>query len=90
MSETLINDEETLLKNFVCDCCTIEHGMMALLEGGQITFDWYIEPFGILDKLKYIWQILRGRKVIYHEFILRKDDIQELMDIFKQATEEGK
>ena len=87
MSETLIDNEGTLLKNFVCGCGAIEHGMGVLLEEDEIIFDWYVEPFGFLGKLKHIWGILTGQGVSYHEFILRKEDIQELIDVLEQAKE---
>lgn len=87
MSETLIDNEGMLLKNFVCDCGAIQHGMGVLLVEGEIIFDWYVEPFGFWGKLKQVWGILRGQGVSYHEFVLRKEDIQELIDMLEQAKE---
>ena len=87
MSDTLINDEETLLKRFACDCGAIEHGMDVLFEKdtNEIIFDWYITPIGLWDKVKRICGILTGRNVCYNEFILRKWDIKELIELLEKA-----
>ena len=88
MSDTLINDDETLLKRFACDCGAIEHGMDVLLEGNDVIFDWYITPIGLWDKVKRIVGRLTGRNICYNEFILRKGDIKELIELLEKAKEE--
>ena len=89
MSDTLIDDEETLLKRFACDCGAIEHAMDVLFEKdiNEVTFDWYITPVGLWDKIKRIFGILIGRNVCYHEFILRKEDLDELIELLEKANE---
>jgi hypothetical protein len=89
MSDTLIDDDEMLLKRFACDCGVIEDAMDVLLEKdtNEVIFDWYITPIGLWDKLKRIGGILIGRNVCYHEFILRKEDIGELIELLEKAKE---
>ena len=89
MSDTLIDDDETLLNRFGCDCGAIEHAMDVLFEKdtNEVIFDWYITPIELWDKLKCIGGILIGRNVCYHEFILRKEDITELIDLLEKAKE---
>ena len=87
MSETLINDEETLYKHFVCDCGEIEHGMGVLLENDTIFLDWYVTPVGLWGKLKQIFEILTGQGIHCHEFLLRKEDVSELIDVLEKAKE---
>lgn len=87
MSDTVINDDETLLKHFVCDCGDISHGMVVVLEGGNVIFDWYVVPMGIWTRLRRIFRLLIGREEYYREFILRKEDIADLIDLLEQANE---
>ena len=87
MSDTLIDDEETLLKHFTCDCGAIQHGMCVMLENDTIYLDWYVTPVGLWGKLKQIFGILTGQGIHCHEFLLRKEDVLELMDLLEKAKE---
>ena len=87
MADTLINDDETLLKHFVCDCGEIEHGMMATLERDEVIFNWYVSPLGFWRRLRHSFRILVGMEDSYTEFILRKEDIVELIVLLEKANE---
>lgn len=88
MSDTLIDDEETLLKHFVCDCGEIEHGMMVTVEWNEVIFSWYVAPLCLWRRLRHALEILIGRDDSYTEFILRKEDISELVGLLDKAKEE--
>ena len=86
MSDTLIDDEETLLKHFVCDCGDISHGMCVMLERDEeVIFNWYVSPLSFWRRLRHSFEVLIGRDDSYTEFILRKEDITELMDLLEKA-----
>ncbi len=88
MSETLIDDEETLLKHFVCDCGEISHGMMVMIESGEeVIFNWYVAPLGFWKRLRHSFEILIGRDDSYTEFILRKEDIGDLIELLEKAKD---
>ena len=88
MSDTLIDDEETLLKHFVCDCGDISHGMMVMIESGEeVIFNWYVSPLGFFRRLRHALEILIGRDDSYTEFILRKEDITGLIEMLEKAKE---
>ena len=90
MSDTLIDDDETLLKHFVCDCGATDHDMSVLYENGDVLFEWDVSPIGIWDKLKDIFDILIGKGRVYTEFLLRKEDVDELIELLEKAKEERK
>ena len=85
MSDTIFDDEETLLKHFVCDCGEIEHGMMVMLEGDEAIFNWYVAPLGFWRRLRHSFEILIGRDDSYTEFILRKEDLGDLIELLEKA-----
>lgn len=88
MSDTIFNDDETLLKHFVCDCGEIQHGMMAMLEEGSVIFNWYVTPLGFWRRLRHSFEILIGRDDSYTEFILRKEDLGALIELLGVAERE--
>jgi len=87
MSDTLIDDDETLLKHFVCDCGATDHSMSVLYENGEVIFEWDVSPAGIVDKLKDVFGILTGKGRVDSEFILRGEDISELIELLSKANE---
>ena len=89
MSDTLIDDDDTLQKHFVCDCGATDHSMSVLLDKncGEVLFEWDVSPVGIMDKLKDIFGILTGKGRVDSEFILRSEDISELVELLEKANE---
>ena len=83
-----LNDEDTSLYRFQCDCLSPEDAMDISVdscgkndEDKYFTISMYFKNNHLWNRIKYAWEVLRG-KWYWREFVVRKEDEKYLSDIF--------
>ena len=83
-----IFDERSKYYRFQCDCLTPSDAMDIGVdscgkddEDKCLTISMYFDGTGLLSRIKYAWQIIKGHWC-WREFIVREEDFKHLSDIF--------
>lgn len=94
MADKIFEDDELITKRFSCDCLFPGHILDVSIELTdddkrivECTFNLYMNgktPFKY--RLKQIWKLLRGEDGQLCDFILRKEDIPELIKLLSRAV----
>lgn len=96
MVEKIFEDNELIIKRFPCDCGSQGHSLditIELADEGktleQCTLNLYMAGDAPLKyRLQQIWKLLRGRDGQLADFIVRPEDIPEMINVLERATKE--
>lgn len=94
MADKIFEDDEVIVKRFSCECLFPGHILdvsIELADGGKrvvkCTLNLYMDGKAPLKyRLKQIWRLLRGREGQLEDFILRKEDLPELIELLGRAV----
>jgi len=93
MADKLFDDDELIMKRFSCECLTPHHILdvsIELAEEGkrfvQCSLNFYVAGKSDFKyRLKQIWNLLRGSEGELCDFLLRQEDIDELIELLERA-----
>jgi len=92
MSDKIFEDDTLVTKRFSCDCLYAGHILDVNVELDkdkklvECSFDLYMDGKAPLKyRLKEIWNLLRGRDGWLEDFILRPEDVGEMIEILERA-----
>ena len=80
MSEIILNDKDSFIRRFCCDCCDPTHALDIYIDRfnkNEIMIEFstkYLNNDNFMDKIKKIWKIIKKQELYDHDFILRPDD----------------
>ena len=94
MTDTLIDDNEMLVKRFACSCLHPQHNLTITLELDKgrvldLNLQFYVAGKASWRfRLKQIWNLLRGRDGEVLDFDFRLEDTPELLAVIFKALPE--
>ena len=93
MADKIFEDDEFITKRFSCDCLSPHHILdvsIELTDKGKrfvlCSLDFYVagkSPFKY--RLRQIWNLLRGKEGELCDFLLRLEDVGELIELLERV-----
>lgn len=87
MADKIYEDEELIAKRFTCDCMYQGHNLDVSINtvGRECSFDLYMAGKASLRyRLGQAWKCLKGYDGQIADFILRPEDVPELIALLKK------
>jgi len=98
VAEKIFEDDELIAKRFPCACRSQSHSLDVYVEladdGKRVVecgFDLYMAGKAPLKyRLRQIWKLLRGEDGQLADFLLRPEDVPEMIDILSKVAGKAK
>lgn len=91
MGQKILNHSGSTVTRFACDCYELEHNLDVYLEKEEGAHPLLILYFSISDerglwnRVKNTWRVFCGREAHIADFVVRQEDIPELVNALTLA-----
>lgn len=97
MADLIVDDKNSYCKRLQCDCLDPTHTVDFHIEyykDGKSIFDvefverYYGNQMPLLLRIKRAIKLLLGKPIWGHSFIIRRDDIAEMIELLERAKQQ--